>query len=237
MIPSQQLHSPLLAHMGVRDREMLDRLRFKVPVLMALALEPISRARADAKAAERARAARVGRDPRGVVDLLDFGHSVRLAPVCDHTGAVLREADVAIAEEAEEPGSRRRQRRARRADPLETLRKYGTISEQQFRAAEALRREIETALPRTCGGSASDVHVAPWQRAGISSRHIKACAAARAATDAVPAAHRLAVAWMVGGGTIAGLASYAHTSRQTAAGSLREGLTALVEHYGNEEAA
>jgi hypothetical protein len=230
--------SPLLLRMGIRDREMLERLQFRTPLLLAMALEPIRTARAQATAQQRDRVARVGRD-RGVVNLADFGAALRLDAVRTRDGTVLREADVLVHDEPEEPGSRRRIRRARRADPLDTLLKHGSINRRQHTAAMALRGDCEAATPKlpSCAAQ-SEVHAVPWARLGVTPSQLTASAAARDALACLRAQHLPVVIWIVGGGTITGYVIYARVHRQTATERLRAGLSELANHYyGQEEAA
>lgn len=229
------INSPLLLRMGVRDRAMLERLLFKAPVLMALALEPITRARMDAAGAQTARAARVGRD-RGVVDLADYGHSVRLNAALSHCGVLLREADVTVAEEVESPGGRKRVRRARRADPLDTLVKHGSIRKRHYEAACRLRTDVEGAAPRIPSGAMqSEVRAAFGSRLGVSMTQMKHADAMRAAMEAVSRRHRAVVGWLVGGGTISGFCAFAHVHNQTAAHGLKAGLGELADYYFGPE--
>jgi hypothetical protein len=234
---SQPLNSPLLLSMGIRDRATLDRLQFKTPALLALGLAPLKQARIEAAKAQQARAARVGRD-LGVVDRCDFGHAVRLNPVRTRDGTVLREADVKVVDEADETDAsnhRRTIRRARRADPLQTLWKYKSITTEQFDAGERLRANAEAATPSPGGWAQSDVHVAPWARVGVTSRQIEACGAVRAALRAITGTDRLAITWIVlGGGTVRGAALYARICDKTVTSQLRSGLDALVSFYAED---
>ena len=234
------IHSPLLLSMGIRDRATLERLQFKTPVLMAMALAPLKQARIEAGRAQFTRAARVGRD-LGVVDRCDFGHSLRLSPVKAGDGTVLREADVVVVDEADNTDASnhtRTVRRARRADPLLTLWKYKSITEAQYDAAERLRASVEAATPKTGGWSASDVHTAPWARVGVTRSQIEACASVRAAMLAVDSADRLVITWIVlGGGTVGGVAMFAKICDRTVTNRLRSGLDALVAFYAEETVA
>ena len=231
--------SPLLLSMGIRDREVLGWIQAKAPLLLSIGLKPIRDGRVEAEKRQIARASRVGRD-RGVINCTDFGHSVRLAAVRGHDNAVLREADVVIGDEEEQdPDCRGRKvvRRGRRVDPLATLYKYKSITENQFAAAECLRRDMEAAVPKLAGGGQSDVHLAPWARGGVTGSQIRAAAAVREALAAIEPQDRLTVAWVVGGGTIRGLAAYARVREVWATASLRRALDVLVTVYDTAEAA
>jgi hypothetical protein len=234
----EQLTSPLLLRMGIRDRAMLERVRFKAPILLAIGLESIMRARVISAEHQRERAARVGRD-RGVVNLCDFGADLRLNPVRAEDGTLLREADVVVRDEAaEEPGAKRRIRRARRADPLERLLQAGSITRRQYDAAVSLRDHCEGAAPKlpSCVAQ-SEVHAAPWSRIGISGDQLEFNQAIREAFASVREDCQMVLGWIVGGGTLIGFARYAHVHNQTAADKLRTALTELALHYYGPEKA
>jgi hypothetical protein len=214
----EPLTSPLLARMGIRDRDMLERIRAKTPVLFALGLmEPMQRHKDEAREEELARVARVGVD-RGVVNRSDHGHSAR--------------QDVEVDQDARDVGSPKvRISRARRADPMHTLLKHRSITLRQFAAMEALRDDVEDSMPSLAGASQSEVHAAPWDRVSVSDHQIAACAAVRAAVALVIPADRWVLTWMVGGGTIGGFEAFARVNRRTALTSLRNGLDAMAGFF------
>jgi hypothetical protein len=211
------LDSPLLAQLGVQDRWMVDRLQAKAPVLFAEAMRPITGARDLAEQEQQARIQRVGRD-HGVVNLCDQGHSAR--------------ADVEVDLDAADPANPdSRIRRAYRTDPLAVLRKRKTISDRQFDAAEALRSDIEAAMPGLAGAAQSEVHLAPWDRAAVHDSQIKAAAAVRLAMAGMVGRRRLVLMWMVCGGTLGGICVYAGITQRTAVEQLQIALDVLVSHY------
>ena len=152
------------------------RIRAKAPLLLALATEPIRQAKAATEAAQLARARRVGRD-LGVVNRSDYGHGIRLVPIRGPDRAILREADVVVADAPDPDMPNVTVRRARRTDPLEVLKRAGTINAREHEAGEKLRDAIEQSQPSLPGVSRSEVHVAPWNRVAISERQLKACRA------------------------------------------------------------
>jgi hypothetical protein len=207
------------------------RIRAKAPILLELATKPIRQAKAAAEAAQLARARRVGRD-LGVVNRSDYGHGIRLVPIVGPGGAILREADVVVDDETDPRRPNVTVRRARRTDPLEVLKRAGTIDAREREAAEKLRDAIERSQPSLPGGSRSEVHVAPWNRVAISARQLTACQDVRRAVAVLDNGVISAVLWVVrDGGTIRGYAAFAHVRHTTAAELLRRGLGALADHY------
>ena len=149
-------------------------------LLLALATEPIRQAKAAAEAAQLARARRVGRD-LGVVNRSDYGHGIRLVPIRGPDRAILREADVAVADAPDPDMPNVTVRRARRTDPLEVLKRAGTINAREREAGEKLRDAIERSQPSLPGMFRSEVHVAPRDRVAITERQLKACQCVRRA--------------------------------------------------------
>jgi hypothetical protein len=230
------LVSPLLNRMGIRDRAMLERLQVKAPLLLALGLAPLRRARSEADEAQRARAAQVGRD-RGVVNLTDCGAGLRLDPAHAQDGqTVLRDADVVVEEEPEGPGSKQRVRRARRVDALDVLLKINSLTRRQHAAGTALRFDCEMAAPTLPSGCAqSSVHMAAWSRVGISRAQLEASEAAREGLSVVRERDRPVLIWVLGGGTVGGYALYARIRHATALEGLQRALDCLAQHYFGAE--
>ena len=160
------------------------RIRAKAPLLLALATEPIRQAKAAAEAAQLARARRVGRD-LGVVNRSDYGHGIRLVPIRGPDRAILREADVVVADAPDPDMPNVTVRRARRTDPLEVLKRAGTISAREREAGEKLRDAIEQSQPSLPGVFRSEIHVAPRNRVAITERQLKACQCVRRAVAAL----------------------------------------------------
>lgn len=212
------LASPMMARMGVRDRDMLERLRAAAPQLMGIAVAIEIRTERDADVqAQLARAARVGRD-RGVVDNADRGHSIR--------------SDVEIDRDARDPGRPKvRIIRARRADFLHTLKRHGSITKRQWEAVEKLRNSLERSMPALSGGSQSEIHTAPWDRVGMTDSHVLSCAKVRGAVAGLGSFQRMVLTWMVAGGSVGGFAMFAKVHHQTAVKGLRAALDVVAEFY------
>jgi hypothetical protein len=207
------------------------RIRAKAPVLLALATEPIRRAKAASEAARLARARHVGRD-LGVVNRSDYGHGIRLMPIRGPDRAVLREVDVVVTDAPDPDMPNVTVRRARRTDPLEVLKRTGTINVREREAGEKLRDAIERSQPSLPGVWRSEIHVAPWNRVAISERQLKACLCVRRSLAVLDKVVAPALLWIVrDGGTIRGYAAFAHVRHTTAAELLRRGLCALADHY------
>lgn len=122
-------------------------------------------------------------------------------------------------------------RRARRTDPLEALKRVGTIDAREYEAGEKLRDAIEQSRWSMPSMSRSEVHVAPRDRVGVSQHQLWACLKAREALAVLDITITPAVLWVLHGGTVRGYAAYAHVRHTTAAEWLRRGLGALADHY------
>ena len=222
----------LISNPGLRDpvRARRARIREKASALLDLAVEAIGQSRATAEAQQLARARRVGRD-LGVVGRSDYGAGIRLKAIRTHDGTLLREADVTVADAPDPNLPRVTVRRARRTDPLIVLCRAGTIDQREVDAGELLRAAMEESLPSMPGVTRSEVHVAPFLRATVSDRQLRACRTVRAAFlilgDKLPV-----VVWILLGGTIGGYAAHARMRHTRAADLLRDGLDRLVRHFG-----
>jgi hypothetical protein len=207
------------------------RIRAKAPILLGLVTEPIRQAKAAAEAAQLARARRVGRD-LGVVNRSDYGPGIRLESMRARDGALLRDADVTVADTPDPDAPKVTLRRARRADPLAVLLREGTIDRRQADGGELLRNAIERSQPSLPGMFRSEVHVAPQDRVAISERQLKAGRCVRRALAVLDNVVAPAVLWIVrDGGTVGGYAAFAHVRHSTVVKLLRRGLGALADHY------
>ena len=166
-----------------------------------------------------------------MVNRSDYGAGIRLKAIRAHDGALLREADVTVADAPDPHLPRVTVRRARRTDPLIVLCRAGTIDQRQVDAGELLRAAMEESLPSMPGVTRSEVHVAPFLRATVSDRQLRACRTVRSAFlilgDKLPV-----VVWILLGGTIGGYAAHARMRHTTAADLLRNGLDRLARHFG-----
>lgn len=224
------IHSPLLLSIGVRDRQTLGWILVKAPFLLSLALQPIRDSKAASVAEQFARVSRVGRDPLGVVDTADYGHSIRQIAI--YAGeTLLRGPDVEISEQGDLSNPNRVVRRARRCDPLWTLKQAGTIDDLGFDAGEKLRDDLERSHASMPAGTMPAARTPPWGRLGVSDIQRVAMAAVRDALDTVSEGHRLALLWLLAGGSVSGFARLSGQHHQSVSGSVRAALKALVEHY------
>jgi hypothetical protein len=231
-VSPEPIHSPLLLSMGVRDREILGWIQSKAPVYLAMALQPIRAAKKAALAEQMERVSRIGRDHLGVVDKADYGHSIRQIAVRDHNGTAIREADVEIAAQADLSNPNRVVRRARRTDSLLLLRQGGAISEVEYRAGEMLRDDMERGQTSMAAGTEPSSRPPPWGRIGINAEQIRAIAAVRAAMATVDESDRLALLWLLAGGSVNGFVRYKRCDRARVTSSICRGLVALAKHYG-----
>jgi hypothetical protein len=101
--------------------------------------EPIRQARVAAGAAQLARARRVGRD-LGVVNRSDYGPGIRLLPVRGPGGAIVREADVGVVDAPDPHVPKVTLCRVRRTDPVDVLKRSGTINARGIRGRREAAR-------------------------------------------------------------------------------------------------
>jgi hypothetical protein len=227
------IHSPLLLSIGIRDRETLGWIQTKAPFFLSMAMQPIIDAKRLQHAEQFARVSRVGRDHLGVVDTADYGHSIRQMAAYDHTGALLRGPHVELEErQGDIANPNHVVRRARRVDPLFTLKTNGTVRENEFEAAERLRDDMEMALTTLPGGTVPSARTPPWNRSGFTEGQSQAMARVRGAIEAVSPIDRMALLWTVAGGSIGGLATLNQLHHQTVTSRLHAALGRLVDHYG-----
>ena len=167
-----------------------------------------------------------------MVNRSDYGHGIRLVPIRGPDRAILREADVVVADASDPDMPNVTVRRARRTDPLEVLTRTGTINAREREAGEKLRDVIERPQPSMPGMFRSEIHVAPHDRVAISERQLEAGCHVRRALAAIDDVARPVVLCIVrDGGTIRDYAAFAHMRHTTAAELLRRGLGVLADHY------
>jgi hypothetical protein len=214
-------------------RDRLARIRAKAPLLLDMAIAAIRACRIADELAQVARAARVGFDDGKQGDR-DYGPGIRLRPALrrDRRRArLLREADTEIVFGADPDKPNEIVRRARRVDPLVRLHRVGTITGRHIDAAEILRGQLEAARSSLGGGAMSEIHVAPHQRMGQNDRQVDSQTSARIAVEAISAANRPVVIWVICGGTTTGYATFAHVANVKSAAMLKVGLDELARHY------
>ena len=156
-------------------------------LLLALATEPIRHAKAAAEAAQLARSRRVGRD-LGVVNRSDYGHGIRLVPIRGPSG-VIAQADVVVDDAPDPDMPNITVRRARRTDPLEVLRREGTINARASEAGEKLRDAIErsqSSLPDMFAFRSPRAAAGPRRDLGAATDGLPVCAACRRRTRQSP---------------------------------------------------
>jgi len=234
--PLAPIESPLLLSIGIRDRQALQWIQVKAPLLLAMAMQPLRDAKVAAASDQVVRAYLVGRDSFGMVDGSNYGHGIRQAPAYDHRGELLRPADVEINTEGDVTNPNRVIRRARRSDPLVTLLRIGTITDVEFDAAESLRNELERQSASLPAGTLPGSRSPPWSRIGISAIQIDAMAAVRDALAAVSRFDRMPLLWVLAGGSIAGFARLSQRHHQAVTQALLRALVELVNHYSEDEA-
>jgi hypothetical protein len=209
----------------------LDRLRFKVPVMLGMAGAAVRDARRADAAAQIARARRVGRDD-GLRQGRDYGPGIRLVPIrARGQREALRQADVVVEDGPDPERPNRTTRRAKRLDPLIALRDMGAVTKRQVEAAELLRSQLEASPAAMPSASQCEIHTAPFGRGGPSDWQLKNCTWARKAIAAMAAVDQPVVLWVVVGGTIRGFARWRRCRHTTASRMLSSGLDALADHY------
>jgi hypothetical protein len=217
--------------MGIKDRWMLDRIKAKSPLLLAMGLADIPRSKREQQRAELARAARVGRDPTSIVEHSDIGPSIRRIDIKAADNTVLREADV-ITERVTDPDVGKFEfHRARRADALTTLFKLGSIEKRDQQAGEQLRDDWACAVERIPSGLRIKVPSSPFMRVALHEEQFKYRDRVRSAYAAVGDADWNVVIWIVHYGTLTAFSVLARKRPETVSTSLRTGLKTLADYY------
>jgi hypothetical protein len=210
---------------------MLDRIRAKSPLLLSMGLAEIPRSKRDQQQAELARAARVGRDTKGVVGHSDMGPSIRRMDIKGRDNEVLREADV-ITERATDPDAKHYEfHRARRADVLTTMFKLGSIEKREQQAGEQLRDDVALAFERIPSGLRIKVPSSPFLRVALHDEQLRYRDRVKAAYAAVGKDDWGILLWIVDYGSITAYAVRAKRRPATVSDSLHSGLKALADFY------
>lgn len=164
----------------------------------------------------------------------DFGPVLRRKAVRDRGGRLLREADVEVDEQvAGDPRyPNRRVRRARRVDPLDDLRREGTIGRREVEAADDLRRYLERIAPSVAGGGGlTRVGIAPHLCQPILDPQMLAARKVRQASAALGERLWRPVLWVCLGGTVRGYCAQWHVGTHRASRLVGDGLTRLGDHF------
>lgn len=163
----------------------------------------------------------------------DFGPALRRKAVRDRYGRLLREADVEVDEQAagDPRYPNRRVRRARRVDPLDDLRRVGTIGRREVEAAADLRQYLERVAPSVAGAGLTRVGIAPHLCQPISDTHLRAARKLREAAVALGERLWHPVLWVCLGGTVRGYSAQWHVGTHRASRLVGDGLVRLGDHF------
>jgi len=163
----------------------------------------------------------------------DFGPGLRRRAVRDKRGRLLRDADVELDDGAVDPRNpNRRVRRAYRVDPVDVLRRAGSISTREVEAAGELRRHLERAAP-PYGGGGGGTGLAPHLCQPITEEHLRAARKLREASAALGVVLWPVVLWVCLGGSVKGYAAQSRIREGRASDLIVSGMTRLADHlYG-----
>jgi hypothetical protein len=172
---------------------------------------------------------------RGVEEttVADLGPGLRRRAVRDRAGRLLREVDVEVDDRAVDPRNpNRRLRRAYRVDPVELLRRSGTIGAREMDAAGELRRQLERIAPPLGAGMASRISVSGFLIEPITDQHIRACRKLREASTVLGVLWG-PVLWVCLGGTVRGYCDQWRVGTHQASDLIATGMGRLADHlYG-----
>jgi hypothetical protein len=162
----------------------------------------------------------------------DFGPGLRRRDLRDRSGGLLREADVAVDDAAVDPRyPNRRVRRAYRVDPVDLMRKAGSIGPREADAAAELRRHLERMLPTLGAAIALGVSVSAFLVQPIDDSHIRAARKLREASAALGERLWPPVLWLCLGGSVKGYAAQWRCRPLTASALMTQGMTLLADHF------
>ena len=162
----------------------------------------------------------------------DLGPGLRRRAVRDKHGRLLREADVDVDDRAVDPRNpNKRLRRAYRVDPVETLKRAGTIGVREVDAAGELRRQLERIAPPLGAGLASRIAVSGGVIEPITDQHIRACRKLREASEVLGERLWQPVLWLCLGGTVRGYCDQWRVGTHQAADLISHGMTRLADHF------
>lgn len=169
---------------------------------------------------------------RDETTIADFGPGLRRRAVRDKRGRLLRELDVEVDERAVDPKKpNHRLRRAYRVDPIDALRRAGTIGPREADAACELRWQLERLMPTLGGGTALRISVATFLVEPITDQHIRAGRKVREASAVLGVQLWPPVLWVALGGTVRGYCDQWGVGTHQASGLISHGMQRLAEHF------
>jgi hypothetical protein len=163
----------------------------------------------------------------------DLGPGLRRRAVRDRAGRLLREADIEVDDRAVDPRNpNRRLRRAYRVDPVELLRRAGTIGAREMDAAGELRRQLERVAPPLGAGMVGRISISGFLIEPITDQHIRACRKLREASTVLGVLWG-PVLWVCLGGTVRGYCDQWRVGTHQASDLIATGMGRLADHlYG-----
>jgi hypothetical protein len=161
----------------------------------------------------------------------DLGPGIRRRSIRDREGRLLREADVVVDDRAADPRAPNRHlRRAYRVDPVDLLRRGGSIGPRETDAVAELRRHLERITPTLGAGSAMRISIAGHLIQPITDEHIKASRKLREASAALGPLWP-PVLWVCLGGGVKGYAAQTRIRPVTAYDQVHSGMQRLADHF------
>ncbi len=161
----------------------------------------------------------------------DLGPGLRRRLVRDGAGVVLREPDIEVSDRASDPDNpNRRLRRAYRVDPVELLRRSGTLGTREVEAAQDLRRDLER-LVATGGGDLAGASLSGYPTEPISDSQLRAGRRVREARVTLGPALWAAVSWLCLGGTVRGFCEVMCIDRRRGTAIVVLGFQRLAIHF------
>jgi hypothetical protein len=171
---------------------------------------------------------------RGVEEktVADLGPGLRRRASRDKHGRLLRDLDVEVDDRAVDPRNpNRRLRRAYRVDPVDVLKRAGSIGAREVDAAGELRRHLEQVAPPLGAGRVGSVAVSGFLIQPITDQHIRACRKVREASAILGAQWWPPVLWVCLGGTVRGYSDQWRVGTHTASELISSGMARLADHF------
>jgi hypothetical protein len=160
----------------------------------------------------------------------DFGPAIRRRAIRSHKGEELREPDVLVDEAVDPIHPSRRMRRAYRVDPVDQMRRAGSIGAREVDAAAELRRNLERSIP-SMAGAEGRVGMAPFAVSPVTDEQIRANRKLREACEALGKKFWPPVLWLALGGTVSGYAAQVRMRKHRASELVAAGMTRLADHF------